>query len=150
MIAFEISESFDPVPALLGGALIGLATIAVYALNGAVAGISGVTARLLPGASGDKSWRLAFLVGLIGGAAATFAFWAPSRSLSDLPGIVMLVVAGFIVGVGTRLGGGCTSGHGVCGISRGKPRSILATIVFMLVAGVTVYAVRHVFAGAGA
>jgi len=106
-------ENFTPLPALLGGGLIGLAAAILLLLNGRVAGVSGIVGDLLRPAGNDLAWRIAF-------------------------------VAGLLVGFGTSLGSGCTSGHGVCGIARLSPRSLTATAVFMLAGMITVYIVRHV------
>ncbi len=141
---------FTPVSALLGGILIGISALLMLAFNGRIAGISGIVGNLVVSRGTDFMWRLAFTVGLIGGAAAWIQF-APPGSLTinldaDMP---TMLLAGFIVGAGTRLGKGCTSGHGVCGIGRVSPRSLTATIIFMTVAGLTVYVTRHLL-GPGA
>jgi uncharacterized protein len=137
-------EAFTPYSALLGGALIGLATGLALLLNGKIAGISGVVARILRPAAGDAAWRVWFVFGLVAGGAATFAAHPPSATLvlaaDSLP---VMILAGFLVGLGTRVGGGCTSGHGVCGISRGSTGGIAATITFMVVGALVVYAYRH-------
>ncbi len=140
---YSVTE-FTPVPALLGGILIGISALLMLAFNGRIAGISGIVGNLVISRGTDFLWRLAFTVGLIAGAGAWLHF-APPESLTihldaDMP---TMLIAGFIVGVGTRLGKGCTSGHGVCGIGRVSPRSLTATVVFMSVAGVTVYVIRH-------
>jgi uncharacterized membrane protein YedE/YeeE len=142
-------EHFTPYSALIGGALIGLATGLALLLNGKIAGISGVVARTLRPAPGDTAWRVWFLVGMVAGGATTFAAYAPTAALDfSSAGPGLMAGAGVLVGLGTRLGGGCTSGHGVCGISRGSLRGIAATITFMLVAGLVVYVRRHVLGGA--
>ena len=138
---------FDPLSALLGGALIGVASVLLMMLNGRVAGISGILGGLLSGGTGDKAWRIAFVVGLI---AAPLIFAAMGQSLTapDMPASWLVVAAGgLLVGFGTRLGSGCTSGHGVCGIARLSPRSIVATVIFMAAAIATVAIVRHVLGG---
>jgi uncharacterized membrane protein YedE/YeeE len=133
---------FTPWPALAGGVLIGLAAAMLVLLLGRIAGISGIVAGLLKPFSGDVGWRLAFVMGLLLAPAA----WMLS---SPLPAIEieasngMLIAAGLIVGLGTRYGSGCTSGHGVCGLSRLSPRSLVATVTFMLTGFVTVYLLRH-------
>ena len=133
---------FTPVSALIGGLLIGVAAAALVLFNGRIAGISGIVGGLLRPNSGDLAWRAAFLFGLI---AAPFAY----RLFAALPeGHVeatwpMLVLAGLLVGLGTRYASGCTSGHGVCGLSRLSPRSLAATLVFMAAGIVTVYVSRH-------
>ena len=130
---------------LVGGLLIGCAATLLLALNGRVAGISGITAGLLSlrARPADWAWRVAFVLGLIVGPLAVGAAMplAPPTFVASLP---VLAVAGLLVGFGTVIGNGCTSGHGVCGIARLSMRSILATVTFMLSAGATVYLVRHV------
>lgn len=133
---------------LLGGALIGLSASLLLWANGRVAGISGVVGSLLAPIRGDISWRALFFGGLLAGGLLLawlrpVSFAAPA-SLS-LGGGALLVVAGLLVGFGSRLGNGCTSGHGVCGISRGSTRSIAATLTFMATGVLTVFLARHVF-----
>jgi len=133
---------FDPVSAAFGGALIGLAAVLLMMLTGRIAGISGILGDLADLAGTDRFWRLAFLAGLIAAPLVLFASPYALRSPS-LPGWPILVAAGLLVGVGTRLGSGCTSGHGICGIARLSPRSIAATITFMCVAILVVAIMRH-------
>jgi uncharacterized membrane protein YedE/YeeE len=134
---------FTPWSALGGGALIGLATAMFALLNGRIAGISGILGGLIAPVRRDVAWRLAFVGGLI---AAPLVY----RLFGALPvprieaGDGALVLAGLLVGVGTRYGGGCTSGHGVCGLARLSPRSLAATLVFMGAGFATVFVVRHV------
>ena len=133
---------------LLGGALIGLSVSLLLLATGRVAGISGVVGSLLTPVRGDIAWRVLFFGGLLtGGLLLAWlrpgSFGAPA-SLSTGTG-ALLVVAGLLVGFGSRLGNGCTSGHGVCGISRGSVRSIAATLTFMATGALTVFLVRHVF-----
>ncbi|MFP2909582.1 YeeE/YedE family protein [Pyxidicoccus sp. 3LFB2] len=133
---------------LLGGALIGLSASLLLLANGRVAGISGIVGSLLTPVRGDIAWRVLFLGGLLTGGLLLawrrpVAFAAPA-SLSA-GGVLLLVVAGLLVGFGSRLGNGCTSGHGVCGISRGSVRSIAATLTFMAAGVLTVFLARHVF-----
>jgi uncharacterized protein len=132
--------SFTPVSALIGGALIGLAaTLLLWAL-GRIAGISGILGGAIE-ARGDRGWRLAFLVGLVAGAGAWFlGSGAVPREGFPLP---WLLAAGLLVGFGTRVGNGCTSGHGICGLARWSRRSLVATSVFMGAAVVTVFVMRH-------
>lgn len=138
---------FDPLSALLGGALIGVASVLLMMLNGRVAGISGILGGLLSGGTGDKAWRIAFVVGLIA-APLIFAAMGRSPAMPDMPASWLVVAAaGLLVGFGTRLGSGCTSGHGVCGIARLSPRSIVATAIFMVAAVATVAIVRHGLGG---
>lgn len=134
-----------PLSALAGGLLIGLAA-AVFALfNGRIAGISGIIGGLFRPQSGDTAWRGAFLVGLLA-APWLFQMFAPLPDIRIDAGNGTLILAGLLVGIGTRYGSGCTSGHGVCGISRLSPRSLVATASFMLTGFVTVFIVRHLFA----
>ena len=137
--------AFTPWPALAGGALIGLAAALFVLLNGRIAGISGVVGGLLQARRGDVGWRVAFLAGLFG-APMIYSLIAALPSLTIDAGTGTLVVAGLLVGVGTRYGGGCTSGHGVCGLSRLSPRSLAATLVFMAAGFGTVFMLRHVVA----
>lgn len=125
-----------------GGALLGLAATLALALDGRIAGVSGILAGLFT-APGDRPWRLAFLLGLPAGAGlqALLAGGLPQQLAASTP---LLVVAGLLVGAGTRLGSGCTSGHGICGLARRSRRSVVATAVFMAVAMATVFVVRHV------
>jgi len=134
---------FTPYSALAGGLLIGLAVTLLLLLNGKIAGISGVVGGLLQPQRGDIGWRVAFVVGLVG-APLLYGLGTilpqPQISASS----AMLIIAGLTVGIGTRYGAGCTSGHGVCGMSRLSPRSIVATLTFMLAGFITVFLLRHV------
>lgn len=142
--------NFTPVPALIGGMLIGLSALIVLRMNGKVAGISGIVGRLFQRVPGDTAWRVWFLVGLIGGGAAVFAGVPRFAAFQLEAGTGTLLVAGFLVGLGTRVGGGCTSGHGVCGTSRGSLRSIVATLTFMATGFATVYVTHHLLSGGAA
>ncbi len=124
--------------ALAGGLLIGLVAATLVLLNGKIAGISGILDQTVRGALGPNAWRIAFLAGLVA-PAAIFGL-GPVQFAQGLP---LLAVSGVLVGFGTRLGSGCTSGHGVCGLSNGSRRSLVATSSFMIWAVVTVYVVRH-------
>ena len=124
--------------ALIGGIMIGLASLAATVLSGKIPGISGVFGRLLVPATSGKTWRAVFLFGLIGGAALSFALWQSAALFRPMRPLVVMAIAGLLVGFGTRLGGGCTSGHGVCGVGMGAKDSIAATLIFMAVAIVTV------------
>lgn len=133
---------------LLGGVLIGIASVLILKAYGRVAGISGIAGGLLRPIAGDIAWRVAFVAGLL--IAGTIAAFVAPQSLriedsSGTLGTVGVIAAGLLVGFGTRLGNGCTSGHGVCGVSRLSMRSIVATATFMFTGGVTVYVVRHLF-----
>jgi uncharacterized membrane protein YedE/YeeE len=138
---------FTPVSAAIGGALIGLASVLMMLLTGRIAGVSGIFSGLLNLRGEDKGWRIAFIAGLI--LAPVIAGWIGyGMATPTLPGNwTVIVVAGLLVGFGSRLGGGCTSGHGICGIGRLSPRSITATIVFMVTAIATVAITRHVLGG---
>ena len=139
--------NFTPIYGLIGGALIGLASALLMALTGRIAGISGIFSGLMTRAGGDKDWRLAFIAGLIA-APLIGAIAGHPMPLPQMPGNWLLIIlAGLLVGFGTRMGGGCTSGHGVCGIARLSARSIAATAIFMATAIVTVAVMRHGFGG---
>lgn len=136
----------SPIPALVGGALIGLAAVLLLLANGRVAGISGIVGGVVEGAD-DMGWRLAFIAGLIlGPLLTTLILGTPPAIRIDAP-LWSVIVAGLLVGFGTRLGSGCTSGHGVCGLARLSPRSLTATLNFMGVAIVVVFVVRHLIGG---
>ncbi len=137
---------FTPWTSLAGGAILGLSAALFVMLNGRIAGISGVLGGLLrPGLPrAELGWRLAFLSGLLA-AATVYALVAPLPDYTVEAGSVELVIAGLLVGFGTRLGSGCTSGHGVCGISRLSPRSLVATGCFMASGFATVFLIRHAF-----
>ncbi len=138
--------AFTPWTALAGGALIGLAASVLLLLNGQIAGISGIAGGLLRAGS-ERLWRIAFLVGLIS-APWVYALVAPTPAGAIDASDAWVIAAGLIVGIGTRVGSGCTSGHGVCGISRLSPRSIVATLVFMSAGFATVYVMRHLLGAA--
>ncbi len=135
----------DWISPLIGGMLIGFAAAALMWLHGRVAGISGIFAGILQPTEGEWDWRLAFVGGLVVGG-LLLVFLEPSR-LPDMSQIkpVTLIVGGLLVGIGTRLGSGCTSGHGVCGLARFSPRSLAATMTFMAFGFLTVTLLRHVF-----
>jgi hypothetical protein len=130
---------------VLGGMLIGLAAATLLALNGRIAGVSGILNGAVTARDRfDRSWRLLFIVGLISGA-ALYRFFSGALPIQMQAGLPALLAAGLLVGFGTRLGSGCTSGHGVCGLARLSPRSLAATITFMLFGVLTVYLTRHLF-----
>lgn len=139
-------SSFTPATALTGGALIGVAVAMLVLLNGRVAGISGIVGGLMRPGSGDVAWRVAFLAGMIGAPFAYSVFGNLPRATIDA-GYPELIVAGLLVGLGTRYGAGCTSGHGVCGLSRFSPRSLLATLTFMAAGFLMVFVARHAIGG---
>jgi len=138
-------QHFTPWTALAGGLLIGLAAAGFILLSGRIAGISGILGGLLRPARGDVAWRVAFLAGLVV-APLAWSLMAPAPAMQIGAGKGTLVAAGLLVGLGTRYGSGCTSGHGVCGISRLSPRSLAATLAFMLAGFATVFVMRHLFA----
>ncbi len=137
---------FDSLAPLFGGALIGVAAALLWLLNGRVAGVSGIAGGLLGAGRGDHLWRALFLLGLIGGG-ALMRYLHPSvfEHMTTSPSVV--IAGGLLVGIGTTFASGCTSGHGVCGVSRLSPRSLVAVATFMLAGGITVYVIRHVFGG---
>jgi len=128
---------------LLGGAMIGLASLILLAMNGRVMGVSGIWSGLIRWSDGPL-WRLAFVVGAIAAPVLLAAIGHPGQVQITTPMPVFLI-AGLLVGLGTVIGSGCTSGHGICGISRLSPRSVVATLVFMGVGLATVFVVRHIF-----
>jgi len=142
--------NFTPLTASIGGLLIGLSAGLLWLANGRTAGISGIFAGVLPLRRRDTDWRIVFLLALIAG--AILGTWLGPKLFSEMTGdspqlsigVVTTVVAGLLVGIGTRVGGGCTSGHGICGLARFSLRSVVAVLTFMAVAIATVYVVRHV------
>lgn len=134
--------NFTPWSAAIGGILIGLAAAILLILNGRIAGISGILAGVLKPVKGDTAWKLAFIVGILVAPLLFTAFvYAPEVTITTRT--PLLIVAGLLVGFGTRLGGGCTSGHGICGMARFSRRSIIAVVIFMLVAFITVAVINH-------
>jgi uncharacterized membrane protein YedE/YeeE len=134
---------FTPWASLAGGILIGLATALLLLANGRVAGISGILGGLLRPSRGDIAWRVTFILGLFVAPLVWLTMRAmPPAQIDHSP--ALLAVGGLLVGIGTRFGNGCTSGHGVCGIARLSPRSLLATVCFLAAGFVTVFVVRHV------
>lgn len=139
---------FTPLSALIGGGLIGGAAVLLMASLGRVAGIAGITGGLATRGSTDKAWRLAFLAGLIGVPAVIAGFNADLARSDFSVSLPLIAIAGLLVGIGTTIGNGCTSGHGVCGMARLSIRSIVATLTFMIAGVATVFIVRHVAGGA--
>jgi uncharacterized membrane protein YedE/YeeE len=135
-MAVLISEHFTPVSALLGGVILGLAASLAWVLLGKIAGISGILARALKGRLG---WEQGFVLGLLAAGLLARLFFPELAQAHIEAGYAKLILAGLLVGIGTRLGNGCTSGHGVCGLGRGSPRSLAATAVFMLAGVITVF-----------
>ena len=139
--------NFTPISAAIGGGLIGFSAVLLMLLTGRIAGISGIFGGLLDPGNNDKGWRIAFIAGLI--LAPVISGWigyampAPKMPASW----TVIIAAGLLVGFGTRMGGGCTSGHGICGVARFSDRSIAATVIFMLAAIATVAIARHVVGG---
>jgi uncharacterized protein len=139
--------NFTPISAAIGGALIGLSAVLLMLLNGRIAGITGIAAGLLDPTGSDRFWRAAFIVGLIAAplSAMLVSYAVP---VPQMPGnLITVVAAGLLVGFGTRLANGCTSGHGICGIARLSARSITATAVFMIAAIAVVALTRHAVGG---
>jgi uncharacterized membrane protein YedE/YeeE len=137
--------NFTPVSGLIGGLLIGFAVALMMLLNGRIAGISSIVGGLLTPKSGDLVWRVAFVVGLLLGALAFILAVGGQTPVDVLASPLAILMGGLLVGFGTRMGSGCTSGHGLCGIARFSRRSIVATAVFFGVAMVTVFLARHLF-----
>ena len=138
-----ISDQFSPGLGLAGGALIGLAAAGLMLADGRVAGVSGVLGRSLVAGRGDRAWRLAFLAGLPAGAFLASALVGDPNGFEITGSAGRLLAGGLLVGFGTWLGNGCTSGHGVCGLARGSRRSLAATLAFMATGAATVFALRH-------
>lgn len=136
-------SQFTPWTALAGGALIGVAAAILLMFNGRIAGISGILGSLLTTRGADLPWRIAFIGGLIL-APVLWLMAGPLPAIEINAGYPVLICAGLLVGIGTRYGSGCTSGHGVCGLSRFSPRSLVATLSFMAAGFITVYIVRHI------
>ena len=139
---------FTPWVGLLGGALIGAASAGLLLANGRIAGISGILGGGLRAARGDRGWRITFLLGLPLGAALATRVASAGLGFAIASSPALLVAGGLLVGIGTQIGSGCTSGHGVCGIARGSRRSIVATAVFMATGAATVFVMRHVLSAA--
>jgi uncharacterized protein len=131
------------IPALAGGILIGLSATLLLLLNGRIAGISGILNGAMESVDGDRDWRRLFLLGLLVGAGGWIHWSGADYYAADASSPWLMVVAGLLVGAGTRIGSGCTSGHGVCGLGRLSLRSLVATLTFMATAVATVYMVRH-------
>ena len=139
-------DQFTPASDLAGGLLIGTSTALLLVLNGRIAGISGILSGLLEPARGEMGWRMAFLTGMFASPLIYLTFGGALPPVTLDASVPLLIVAGLLVGFGTRLGAGCTSGHGVCGIGRLSPRSVVATFVFTVTAAVTVFVSRHLIA----
>jgi uncharacterized membrane protein YedE/YeeE len=139
--------NFTPMSAAIGGGLIGLSAVLLMLLTGRIAGISGIFGGLLDPGNNDKGWRIAFIAGLI--LAPVISGWIGyAMPTPKMPSSwTVIIAAGLLVGFGARLGGGCTSGHGICGVARWSDRSVAATVIFMLVAILTVAVTRHLLGG---
>ncbi len=143
-----METAFTPFQSLAGGALIGLAAVLLMGLMGRIMGATGVLAGLLaPAGFADWSWRAAVVAGMVSGPVVVMLVTGEFPQVQVPVSRMMLVIGGLIVGGGVTFGAGCTSGHGVCGMARLSPRSILATLTFMLATGITVYLLRHVLGG---
>lgn len=140
-------ENFTPIASLIGGLLIGFSASAVLFLNGRIAGVSGIVGGLLTPVKNDVGWRAAFVIGLITGGVLLRFFSPQLFHIAIERSTMAFALAGFLAGFGARLGSGCTSGHGVCGVGRLSPRSLVATGVFMSIGALTVYLVSHLFGG---
>lgn len=139
---------FTPISATIGGALIGMAAVLLMASLGRIAGISGIVGGLTTTDTSDRGWRLAFLGGLIVAPLIAAIFWPDGLTSQFTVSLPLIIVAGVMVGLGTTLGNGCTSGHGVCGNARLSMRSLVATLTFMSTGVATTFVVRHLFGGA--
>ncbi len=137
-------ENFTPLSALVGGIMIGASASVLLLATGRIAGISGIVGGLVPPVASDALWRLLFLGGLVAGVLAWRVMRPGDVALTFDASLPVIVLGGLLVGFGTRVGNGCTSGHGICGIGRRSLRSAVATAIFMVTAGATVFAVRHV------
>jgi len=143
-----IETAFTPFQSLAGGVLIGLAAVMLMGTMGRVMGATGILAGILqPSNLSDWSWRVAVVLGMVSGPVAVLAITGQFPAVQVPVSTPMLVIGGFIVGIGVTFGAGCTSGHGVCGMARLSPRSIAATLTFMLTTAITVYVIRHVLGG---
>ena len=138
-------QNFTPVSALLGGALIGISALILFWFNGRIAGISSIMSGLLTTNGFNRHWRLAFLSGLLLGAAIWQGLYPEYINLRQDYPLALIMIGGFLVGMGTRIGSGCTSGHGICGIALLSRRSIFATLTFMSSGLLTVFLLRHIF-----
>jgi uncharacterized membrane protein YedE/YeeE len=141
-------NDFTPLSSLAGGLLIGLAASVLLLFNGRIAGVSGILGGVVTPVAGDIAWRLWFLGGLVAGGLVLRLVRPDVFPAAPTSSLAVILAAGFLVGLGTRLGGGCTSGHGVCGLSRLSVRSLAATLTFMTGGALTVLLVRHVLGGA--
>lgn len=135
---------YDYILALLGGAMIGMAAVMLMATHGKILGVSGIVSQLLPPFSTNENWRISFVLGVLAAPVAASLILGYRPAVEITSNLLLLIVGGLLVGIGTVMGSGCTSGHGVCGLSRLSTRSVVATAVFMLTAVATVFVVRTV------
>lgn len=140
-------ENFTPVNALIGGSLIGISSMLLLVLNGRIAGISGIAAGLTNLKNDDAQWRLIFLFGLIGGATIYRMTGGNLQSIEITTSFPVLIIAGLLTGIGTKIGNGCTSGHGISGLARLSPRSFVSVVLFLSVAILTFYVTRYILVG---
>ncbi len=141
-------EQFTPFASLCGGILIGLSASLLLLSDGKIAGISGIVGGLLSPVKNDTAWRVFFVLGLLTGGLLFQLLSAEVFTISITRSTSVLMLAGLFVGFGTRLGNGCTSGHGVCGISRFSPRSLVSTVTFLVTGAITIYIINHLLGGA--
>jgi uncharacterized membrane protein YedE/YeeE len=141
-------EHFTPVASTIGGVMIGLASAMLLLFNGKIAGVSGVAGNLLAPSRGDIAWRVAFVAGLVLGGVALYVAMPGSFGVEVTRSLPVVALAGLLVGFGSRLGSGCTSGHGVCGLSRLSPRSLVSVVTFMATGAIVVFLTRTIFGGA--
>jgi uncharacterized protein len=140
-------HNFTPIASLMGGVLIGLSASVMLLVDGKIAGISGILAGVLKPGAGDTLWRICFLAGLLAGGLLLRELWPSAFDFGIIRPFPLLAIAGLLVGFGARLGSGCTSGHGVCGVSRLSPRSLVATATFIFTAALVVYLLNHLMGG---
>ena len=140
-------ENFTPINAIIGGVLIGLSSTLFLWLNGRIAGISGIAGGLDSLDRNEFTWRLLFLTGLVGGVATYRTAGGTLQDIEIVSSIPVLIAAGLMTGLGTRMGNGCTSGHGICGLARLSPRSFVAVPIFFGIAVITFFLTRHVLGG---
>jgi uncharacterized membrane protein YedE/YeeE len=140
-------HNFTPIASLMGGVLIGLSASVMLLVDGKIAGISGILAGVLKPGAGDTLWRICFLAGLLAGGLLLRELWPSALDFGIIRPFPLLAIAGLLVGFGARLGSGCTSGHGVCGVSRLSPRSLVATATFIFTAALVVYLLNHLMGG---
>ena len=143
-----MSANFTPVSALIGGLMIGASAAILWLVLGRIAGVSGILGRALQGAAGsERVWRILFLIGLPIGAAVAVLLGLADAPTAPPAQLGLAVIGGLLVGFGTRLGSGCTSGHGICGLARLSPRALAATLVFMAAGMASVFVLRHLIGG---